>query len=654
MVRWLESGITRSGGGKSGGGVWGPGFVAEHYTMLVQSLQRLATNKAALFSTIVPALAAALEGASRATAVGSDVGTGTPAVSKELRGAASSIRSACLKLLKVAPAAGSGVQRMAIAAARAGSDGEAKAAVEGNSALRGRIRIQVGISKGRQTHAASPSVASRILPATPENRRAMAGQAVASLRRLPPPPPGQKHRRTPGFPLDMEGLIGHVLNALGPDIAAGHPHVARSQSGTMKKRARSPEVETKADVKRRATGVGAPVSANPEATKPADQDSIHAAAGIAVGPSSAPSSAAVEENKDNAGVVPMDEDGKGGGKHGGNAGGSSVVKPETQVEEKKHVKEPPPAETKDPVLDAVDMASKAFNRVVKVWEGAATEGKRGLHQRLVSRLGRIVAEGEVAGRRLMVDKEVSMASEAVVEVVSLVKKDYRKHFEAALALLMDMYVAETATRKSGSHLKDQGSAEPGDGGGGPKEGGIYGQGYAVYDSTLMCLLQSLALSLEASPQQRLFTQTLLACPRVPQAALEFVCNLCNLAGSVHEVQTGLVSLKELIFHKPATRDTCVPSVLRFTFHPDLDVRTKAVRLTANLLWSNPAFKAIVESFAKQALASLQPREEPSSSNDGGESNEPKVSGDEVGRADCKVRKKKCCESKEVHVYLALS
>ncbi|CAM9521626.1 unnamed protein product, partial [Ectocarpus sp. 13 AM-2016] len=62
---------------------------------------------------------------------------------------------------------------------------------------------------------------------------------------------------------------------------------------------------------------------------------------------------------------------------------------------------------------------------------------------------------------------------------------------------------------------------------------------------------------------------------------------------------GLLALKDLIFHKPATRGVCIPSVLRFTYHSDNDVRTKAVRLTSNLLWKDPAFQTTIETFAKQ-------------------------------------------------------
>ncbi|CAM9764967.1 unnamed protein product, partial [Laminaria digitata] len=81
-----------------------------------------------------------------------------------------------------------------------------------------------------------------------------------------------------------------------------------------------------------------------------------------------------------------------------------------------------------------------------------------------------------------------------------------------------------------------------------------------------------------------------------------------MAAQPHEVQTGLVALKDLIFHKPATRGVCIPSVLRFTYHSNSDVRTKAVRLASNLLWPDLAFQPTIEAFAKEALTSVRSRE----------------------------------------------
>lgn len=144
MVGWLGNGGGGASGaaGATGGTGWGSGFGAQHYSVLINALQNLATNRAALFADIVPALATALEsvnGGGRADGRGN--GPKAPAAPQGLQDAASSLRSACLRLLKVAPVASKSVQRLAMAAALSGSDGEAKAAVDGNSTLRGRIKL---------------------------------------------------------------------------------------------------------------------------------------------------------------------------------------------------------------------------------------------------------------------------------------------------------------------------------------------------------------------------------------------------------------------------------------------------------------------------------------------------------------------------------
>lgn len=144
------------GGGAAKGTGWGSGFGAQHYTVLINALQNLATNRAALFGDIVPALASALEsingnGSGRGKVAADTRGGGKKApaaagvVPKGLRDAAGSLRSACLKLLKVAPGPSEGVQRLAVAAALSGSDGEAKAAVGGNATLKGRIKLPVRV-----------------------------------------------------------------------------------------------------------------------------------------------------------------------------------------------------------------------------------------------------------------------------------------------------------------------------------------------------------------------------------------------------------------------------------------------------------------------------------------------------------------------------
>lgn len=151
MIGWLSSG--GGGGGKTSSAGTGPSlFGTQHYTILINALQSLATNRAALYSDVVPALGSALESINTKDkgvvasgngkgGKGAGAAAGSVNVPKGLREAASSLRSACLKLLKVSPGPSKSVQRMAEAAALAGMDGEAAAAVEGNQMLRGRIRL---------------------------------------------------------------------------------------------------------------------------------------------------------------------------------------------------------------------------------------------------------------------------------------------------------------------------------------------------------------------------------------------------------------------------------------------------------------------------------------------------------------------------------
>lgn len=149
MVSWLGS-SGGSGAGQSTG--WGSGFGAQHYAVLINALQGLATKREALFGDIVPALASALESVNRkdqtdVPGAKANPASAPPPVPKGLKDAASSLRSACLKLLKVARVPSKSVQRLAVAAAVSGSDGEAKAAVDGNFALRGRIRLPTRAKK---------------------------------------------------------------------------------------------------------------------------------------------------------------------------------------------------------------------------------------------------------------------------------------------------------------------------------------------------------------------------------------------------------------------------------------------------------------------------------------------------------------------------
>ena len=211
--------------------------------------------------------------------------------------------------------------------------------------------------------AASPPPPARTLALTKENRRELAALASStSLGKMPKPPPGYKQNRTKGFPLaDFDTLFGHVLNALGPEIATAKnqppPESGDADRGEAvgSKRARSPVADEGGGKRSNANG----------SSKSGGGSSEH-------------------------GRSPMDVDSVGGSKDSkpktkqpGGAAAKSEAKPE-------------PAPPSDPVQEGLQASKKAFSRVLGVWEGVAMEGKRGLHQRVVARLGRILAEAEAA------------------------------------------------------------------------------------------------------------------------------------------------------------------------------------------------------------------------------------------------------------------
>lgn len=125
----------------------------------------------------------------------------------------------------------------------------------------------------------------------------------------------------------------------------------------------------------------------------------------------------------------------------------------------------------------------------------------------------------------------------VVEAMGFMAKDYRKRFQAALALLTEMYVADVAAAAAAAAAAQAAKQEKGKS---IKRAAklLKPRGFDLYDETLLSLLTTLSGSLEPTWRQKLFTQTLLECPRVPPAALELVCTLCDLAAQPHDVQTG--------------------------------------------------------------------------------------------------------------------
>lgn len=201
---------------------------------------------------------------------------------------------------------------------------------------------------------------------TVENRRDLAALASsASLGKMPKPPPGYKQNRTKGFPLpDLDTLFGHVLNALGPEIATAKNQTPSEGSGANggeslgSKRARDPAADEGGGKRRSGE------NANGGGVK-----SDGASSGQGRSPMEVDSAAGRDDAKTK--------------KSKPGAAASSEVEPESG----------PPS---DPVREGLEVSKKAYSRVLGVWEGVAMEGQRGLHQRVVARLGRMLAEAEAA------------------------------------------------------------------------------------------------------------------------------------------------------------------------------------------------------------------------------------------------------------------
>lgn len=155
----------------------------------------------------------------------------------------------------------------------------------------------------------------------------------------------------------------------------------------------------------------------------------------------------------------------------------------------------------------------------------------------------------------------------ILDAVDFMTKDYRKRFQTALAFLTDIYAADVAASSMLMMAGDTARATKPEGQR-SKQDPRKPRGFDLYDEALVSLLKTLSGSLQATWRQKLFTQTLLECPRVPPAALELVCNLCDIAAKPHDVQTGELSNKETAPFCSSATGRCYLVALRCLFFFD--------------------------------------------------------------------------------------
>merc|ERR1719271_871011 len=119
----------------------------------------------------------------------------------------------------------------------------------------------------------------------------------------------------------------------------------------------------------------------------------------------------------------------------------------------------------------------------------------------------------------------------------------------------------------------------------------------AYDRCLLALLGALRDGLDAE-ERKLLAEAALGAPRLPDAAIAFLGDLCE---SSDHVALGLGALRDVATRRPAARDRCLRRALELTRRPDVapEVREKAVRLATNQLWPNAALRETVVAFARE-------------------------------------------------------
>ncbi|CAM9498530.1 unnamed protein product [Chrysoparadoxa australica] len=580
---------TMAGWLKTGGPV-GQRFEKKHYIVLVNALQNIATSKGSMYDELLPAIVEAMEKASGQTQGKGSRSGSQASIPPGLHDAASQLRSACVKLLRLAPGPSEMVQRLAHAVMRSGNDSQARAAVDSNSRIRGSIEAGKAPTKaapspkGERSKKKTVAVRARgkelakgdldlsacvmacycAGPAAGNSSSSLALDAskdatleavlLALIAKNLPPPPPRHSRHKYGF--GEPGASGEV-----------------STEEKRRKRLRDQEEEGGESSGKRlelwfetSTEKGDVMPAvSGEGEQPRDEG---------------------EQKMDL--LYPCDSP------------PSPSCKCSMQVEEP--IEEEAPVE--DPIEKGLVEACRAFTRILDAENGAIRAGKGKLHCKVVAKLARMLQEGIGMG-----SNGATGTGKLVLEIVTYLVGNFRRRFDTAEALLTELYPTPPhSTPSFASHcslpryynsqflmllqLQLQ-----------PLPAGMF----AVYDLVLMSLLRHLPpVACKSKAGQKLFTSIVVGVPRLPEEALTFVKDLVNKAEDGDEIQTGLLALRDLVLNRPAARGSCLKAILEFTTHHHLDVRTKTVRLTANMLWTKPKFQDDVEGFAKAALASIIP------------------------------------------------
>ncbi len=173
-------------------------------------------------------------------------------------------------------------------------------------------------------------------------------------------------------------------------------------------------------------------------------------------------------------------------------------------------------------------------------------------------------------------------------LTSYLLEDYVRRYSLACSVLNELYVADL-----------------------PKMGIVASQGL-LYERLLLAILSGLASHsiFQTYKGKKIFAATVLDTPRLPEACIDFVCGMCDEAEEKDEVFAGIMTLRDVVLYRPATRSSCLEKLLSLTSHKDCNVRTTAVQAVANQLWIKTELRQRIEEYARESLQEVLTFEPP--------------------------------------------
>lgn len=130
-----------------------------------------------------------------------------------------------------------------------------------------------------------------------------------------------------------------------------------------------------------------------------------------------------------------------------------------------------------------------------------------------------------------------------------------------------------------------------------------------YDAILSAACEGLRERL--SPKDKALSQLLMEVPWITKNAVDVVADICQLDKQNAGVWSvlGLTVLRDLILARPTVRDDALNYVLEFTADLDPAMRSRAIRLTVNILYPLDFLREKIEMFADTLLRTAELKEE---------------------------------------------